>query len=393
MPLKILFVTPYVPSIVRIRPFAFIRELASLGHRITMVCLVQPAWENTYLSELTPFCEAIYPVYITGVSPYVSTLASIPMRMPLSVAFCHSKAFNHLVQNLVSKNKYDVIHTEFVRAAPATMNIQGVPKVFDAVDSLTLAYQRSLHAVHVPPSQRLVSLVEWVKMRKYEPWILQHYDKTIISSPVDLTKLSSLDHSSEIIPNGVDFDYFSNQMRCPVDETIVFLGKMSYYVNVASVLWFYREVFPRIQQQHPNTHFLIVGRNPVPAINKLTIDPAVSVTGTVPDVRPYLAKASVAICPMVSGSGIQNKLMEAMAMGIPCVSTSIACSALNTIPGQDVLVADTAQDFASAVCSILEQPDLNKALSENGRQYVEHFHDWKVIGNSLNQIYRELVHS
>lgn len=387
----ILFVTPYVPSPVRIRPFGFIRELARQGHRVTLVCLVQPAWEECYLTEVAPFCERIYPIYLHGLDPYISTLKSLPTKIPLSVAYCQSNQFTQFVRDLVDKNSFDLIHTEFVRATPATIDIGGIPKLYDAVDSLTLAYRRSILAAHVPAVQRLRALAEWIKMRHYEPWVIGHYDKTIISSSADGTELNKVEIPCEVIPNGVDFDYFSFQNGDRSKKTIVFLGKMSYYVNVASVLWFYREVFPHIRKRHPDVRLLIVGRNPIPAITRLSKDAAVSVTGTVPDVRPYLREATLAICPMVSGSGIQNKLLEAMSLGTPCVATSIACMALQTQPNHDILVANSAQNFASATCAVIEQSELRRNLAENGRLYVERFHNWQSIGKSLDQIYAQLA--
>lgn len=414
--MKILFVSPYVPSPVRIRPYAFIRELARRGHEVTLVCLVQPAWEAQYLPDVSVYCHAVHPVFLGRFEPYVRTMLSLPSRTPLSVAYCQSNKFQTLIRDLDRHGNFDLIHTEFLRAAPATIHLTGRPKVYDAVDSLALAYRRSLSAAQVSVKQRAVALAEWVKISRYEPSILGYYDRLLVSSPADQKALgnghngnsghqngghrnggyknggyTNGDQRISVIPNGVDLEEFAYQDVPREPETIMFLGKMSYYVNVASILWFYHQVFPLIKKQRPSVKLKIVGRNPVPRISALASDPSVEITGTVPDVRPHLASATLSILPMVSGAGIQNKMLESMAVGTPCVSTSMACDALQVTPGEDVLVADTAADFGRSVLRLLEDAELRRRLSANGRRYVETYHAWDNIGDCLTGVYESLT--
>jgi polysaccharide biosynthesis protein PslH len=387
MALKILFVTPYVPSPVRVRPYAFIRELARQGHHVSLVSLVQPAREIKYLDEVRPYCEAVFPISIGQMESIRSVIGSAFSRLPLSVAYCKSALLRSTVENLVSKNSYDLIHTEFVRAAPATIGIEGIVKIFDAVDSLALAYRRSISAPYVSLKQRLVALIESVKMGPYETWVMKHYDRAIISSIRDKGELDLDPSRLEVIPNGVDLDYFSPRDSLNDERNIVFLGKLSYYVNVASVMWFYRRVFPFVKRLNPDVKLYLVGREPAPALLRLQEDPAVRVFGTVPDVRPYLGDASLTICPMVSGSGIQNKLLEAMAMGRPTVATTFACQALQVKNGDEVLIADSPQEFASAVNELLGSPELRNRMGQMARHYVVANHDWLQLGAKLTNLY------
>jgi polysaccharide biosynthesis protein PslH len=370
----------------RIRPLAFIRELSQRGHHVTLACLVQPEWEASYLSEVTPYCKSVHPVHLSRYEPYMRTLTSLATPTPLSVAYCDSQKFRSTVEQLARGNGYDIVHTEFVRAAPATIRLNHLPKVFDLVDCMSLAYRRSISAANVPLRQRAIAVIEWIKLRGYEKRMLQHYQQILISSPIDRNEFQA-EVPVEILPNGVDLNYFSYGNANHRGTEIVFLGKMCYYVNVASVLWFYKSIFPRIRKYRPDAKFLIVGRNPVEAIQDLANDPAVEVTGMVPDVRPYLQRAAVAICPMVSGAGIQNKMLEAMAVGTPCVATSLACQALAIKPGKEVLVADNAEDFASRVLCLLDHPIERQKLSEAARLYIENCHDWKLIGGRLEKLY------
>ncbi|NLG70996.1 MAG: glycosyltransferase [Chloroflexi bacterium] len=388
--MRILFITPYVPSQVRIRPFAFIRELARMGYEVTLVCLVQPDQEARYIAEVKPYCKAVYPVFLNRFEPYIRSLASLPTGTPLSVAYCRSDQLNQIVRHLNEQEDFDLIHTEFLRAAPATAHLQGRPKVFAAVDSLALAYRRSLTAAHVPPKQRALALIEWLKIRRYEPSLIGHYDHLLVSSPADQQAMGAGSDRVMVLPNGVYLDYFQYNDGERDPETIMFLGKMSYYVNVASVLWFYHRVLPLIRRHNPRVKFQIVGRDPAPKIRALAQDPQVEVTGTVPDVRPYLSRATVTVCPMVSGAGIQNKMLESMAVGTPCVSTSLAFQALCAEAGRDVLLGDTEEAFASAVLELLNSPERRRNMSVNGRKYVESFHAWDRIGERLAGVYKSL---
>lgn len=392
--MRILFVTPYVPSSVRVRPYALIRELKRLEHRITLVCLVQPAWEEHYLDEVRPFCQAVHPVAMDRNKALIQALAAVLTRTPFSVAYCHSTTLDLVVRQLVESGSFDLVHTEFIRAVQATMDLKGLPKVYDAVDSLGLAYRRSLTAPYISLSQRTVSLFEALKMPVYEAGALRYYDRTVVSSPVDqqFMKRKGIP-AATVLPNGVDLDYFTFSKDDRKVDQIVFLGKMSYYVNVASMRWFYKEVLSLVRKKKPEVQLKIVGRNPPTGILRFMKDNQVEVTGNVPDVRPYLAQAAVAICPMVTGSGIQNKLLEAMAAGTPCVVSPIAAQALQARDGEEMLIGENAQKFADCVLKLLRDRSLGEKLSYQARQYVERSHNWQAVGGGLDTIYQGLFTS
>jgi glycosyltransferase involved in cell wall biosynthesis len=376
----------------RIRPFGFIRELARRGHQVTLVCLVQPANEIRFLEDITPYCEEVHPVQLNSWKPIFNSLASLPTRTPLSVAYCKSKSLGEKTTQLAQSRSYDLIHTEFIRAAQATAYLSGIAKVFDAVDSLGLAYRRSVTAAYVPAIDRLVSIFESIKMPAYEKRLIKKFNHTLVSSPVDkehLTKNNSTLVS--VVSNGVDLDYFSYYECKREPDSIVFLGKMSYYINVASVLWFYREIMPLIRREAPQVKLTIVGRDPDARILDLRRDPYVDVTGSVPDVRDYLKKAMVAICPMVSGSGIQNKLLEAMAIGTPSVVTDLAAQALGNDANTSIANANDPEGFAQCVLKLLRVPSYWGELSMNGRCFVESRHDWEIIGIQLEGIHYDVT--
>jgi sugar transferase (PEP-CTERM/EpsH1 system associated) len=387
--MKILFITPYIPT--RPRPYELIRYL-SRNHEITVVCIVQPTWASRNLEELMPFCKKIYSFDLNRYSCLLRSLAAIPSRTPMSVAYFASTPMKSLITQLVQESDFDLLHTEFIRAAPYTANIQGIPKLYDAVDSLVLAYERGWRNRGGSNYNRIIALEEWIKMRWYEPKMIQAFNRVIVSSPADQRFLTlESGPTVDVIPNGVDYVYFNFNNQERDDNSIVFVGQMNYYVNVDSILYFSNVIFPRIQKQLPNIRFSIVGAEPRKPVQELARNPAIEVTGYVPDLRPYVTKAAVFVCPLLAGSGIQNKLLQAMAMGTPIVTTTIATQALKVTDGVHLVIADEPQRFADAVVSLITNKKLRKELSVNARNYILEHHDWDQIGQKLEIIYRSLL--
>jgi sugar transferase (PEP-CTERM/EpsH1 system associated) len=393
--MRILYITPYLPSSVRIRPLGFIREL-SQRHAITLVTLVYPQAERRFLEEVRPYCQAIYPLTLDRSAALARCLLALPTRIPLSVAYTHSPEMRRTVRALVRRGGYDLVHLEFARAAPLVTELAGqdMPKVYDAVDSMTLASARTFRASH-SPLRKAVAALEWLKFRQFEAWASRQFDRVLVSSPADREALADLapDAPISVLPNGVDTEYFVPRQVGGSAEppTLAFLARLSYHANISSILHFYRHTFPRIRAKFPQVRLLLIGRDPVPAIQALAADPYVKITGYVPDVRPYLARATVSICPMRVGAGISNKVLESMAMGLPVVATSLATSALAVEHDRDLLIADDPADFADMVIALLSSPRLRERLGRRARAYVETHHRWPAIAAQLEQLYRECV--
>jgi glycosyltransferase involved in cell wall biosynthesis len=208
-----------------------------------------------------------------------------------------------------------------------------------------------------------------------------------------LIGLADSDHAPvSVVRNGVDLDYFSEpagNVREP--DSLIVTGKMSYHANIAMTLHLAREIMPLIWKQRPQVKLYVVGKDPTGDIQKLAEDPRIVVTGTVPDLPPYLAKAAVALAPLVYGAGIQNKVLEAMACGVPVVTSPRAVAALEIEPGRDVLVAEGTGQFATAVLRLLDDASLRAELGRAGRAYVETHHNWQKTAVQLETIYRSVI--
>jgi glycosyltransferase involved in cell wall biosynthesis len=210
----------------------------------------------------------------------------------------------------------------------------------------------------------------------------------------DAERLRRLDprRRIEVVPNGVDVDYFRPQPDAAVDpDELVFVGVMSFPPNVAAMQHFTHRVLPLVRRARPAVRLTIVGRDPRPAVRRLAELDGVIVTGEVDDVRPYLARAAVVVVPMVSGSGIKNKVLEAMAAGKPVIGTSLAVEGLPVTSGQEVVVANGAEDIAAAVTSLLAAPDSQAAIGRAARALVEQRYTWDACAAEYDRLYRELA--
>jgi glycosyltransferase involved in cell wall biosynthesis len=191
----------------------------------------------------------------------------------------------------------------------------------------------------------------------------------------------------EVVPNGVDIETFDgNTSEQEVPNQIIFTGTMDYYPNTNAVLFFAQRCWPLIRAQIPGATWQIVGRNPPVEVRKLGELPGVTVTGTVPDVRPYLAASSVAIAPLQIGSGTRLKILEALAMRKAVVSTSVGCEGLSLVPGKHLIVADQPEGIAQAVVALMNNPEKREALGNAGREVVETVYNWERCGDRLLRV-------
>jgi sugar transferase (PEP-CTERM/EpsH1 system associated) len=177
------------------------------------------------------------------------------------------------------------------------------------------------------------------------------------------------------ITNGVNLDYFRPQPQ-EKEQGCVFVGALDYHSNVDGVNWFCREVWPEILHRRPQLRLALVGRRPVPAVRRLAELPGVDLIGQVPDVRPHVASAAVTIVPLRLARGVQNKVLEALAMSKATVTSPQACQGLRTTPGEDLLVASSPGEWVEAILALLDDPDLRRCLGSAGRRYVEENHRW-----------------
>jgi sugar transferase (PEP-CTERM/EpsH1 system associated) len=401
--MDLLFLVPYVPNLIRVRPYNLICSLTARGHRLTLMTL--STGEDDDVAILQDLCHRVYAYDLPTWRSFYNALTAIPTATPLQAIYCWQPALAHrstqIIKNGNENAPYDVIHIEHLRGARYGLHLKEhlnnldlqVPLIWDSVDCITHLFDQA-----AARSQKMVS--RWLtrfelgRTRDYERYLIRQFDRVLVTSQVDQRALLSLASAGRpppnisVLPNGVDLAYFTPDSRVARQEaTLVVSGKMSYHANVTMVLHLVNEILPLVWERRPEVKLWIVGKDPSNQIKSLAQDPAITVTGTVDDIRPYLRAATIAVAPIQYGAGIQNKVLEAMACGTPVISTSQAISALEAQSGQDLLVADQPSEFAAAILALLDDREQQRKLSAAGRRYVEQHHNWDHIAAQLEVIY------
>lgn len=391
--MKILFVAPYIPSLIRVRPYNILRALVQRGHEVTLVALQPPGDEGESLPTLREYCQAVYIVPHSKIQTLINGITALPTNFPVQAVYSRSPEFARIVHNLLSKEQFDVAHIEHLRGAVLADSLGDLPMVFDSVDSISLLFEKVLKDAPSLKS-RLIAILDLERTRQFEGALTRRFPQITVTSEADkqaLIQLGCDDTRITVIPNGVDQDYFKPQNLERDPLRLIFTGKMSYHANVAAVEDLVQKIMPLVWAQQPDAHLQIVGKEPTAAVQALASTPNVIVTGYVPDIRPYLAQAAVAISTVRYGVGIQNKVLEAMAMGTPVVCSPQACSALKAQPGQDILVGDTPDAIAHHILDLLAKPEKRRALGRAGQRYVETRHTWSGAAAVLEELYRASI--
>lgn len=396
--LRVLIVAPYVPSPIRVRPYNLLRALAARGHSVQLVCPSRGTADAPALTALSSFCTTTT-VPLSRTATALAYLGALPGPLPLQAAHCLTPAFVQAVRAAMVDGSCDVVHIEHLRAAEiAQQAAAGLaappPLVLDAVDSISLLFERTVRRSPALAT-RALALIDLARTRRYEAAYSRRFAQIVITSPEDGWAIATLrERFAEpagaplsVVPNGVDLDYFQPADAPRELATIVFSGKMSYHANEAAALYLLREIMPLVWRAQPEARVVVAGAGPGAALLAQRNAGRVEVTGAVPDLRPYLARATIAVAPIRYGVGVQNKVLEAMAMGTPVVAARQATIALAARPGAELLVADDATDFATQIISLLSSPSRRALLSAAGRAYVEQQHSWDTSAAILEQCY------
>jgi polysaccharide biosynthesis protein PslH len=386
---RLLHLAPRVPHPSRkgdqLVPYHRLRVLGA-RHEITLVTFYEDEDELDALDAVRPHCSAIAVVPLGRWKPRLRVaVRGLFSRSPLQVLYYDARDFERAVQSLAGSEGFDVAHGYMLRMTPYLERL-GLPSVLEAMDAMQLRLERQI------PRERLVLRAlfreELRRIRSYERSIDERVDRVVVVSDLDARYLG---RAVTTIPNGVDAALFRPQPERRAANRIVFSGTMSYGPNIDAALWFATRCFPQIRRQLPTASFVIAGINPPLRVRRLEQTPGVRVTGFVPQMSEVLQEASVAVAPMLSGSGIQNKILEALACELPVVTTTIGLGGLGAVPGRDLVVADGEGAFAEAVSGLLADRSRADELGRRGREYVLATHTWERGAEQVEQIYHELV--
>lgn len=448
--MKILYLShriPYPPNKGdKIRSFNEIKYL-SKNHEIHLGCLADDPKDLKYESNLKTYCKKTTVVYLNKTLSKIKSLTALTNGTPMTVKYFYSKKLQSKINRWLSDTQYDAIlcfsspMAEYVfRSKPLwTETAQGTrykaqgssptsqnshptsqnphPRPRLVIDFCDLDSDKwAQYASRSTFPKNLIYKRESRQLLSYEKLIHQQFNHTIfVSQPeADLFK----NHCPKaknvtVIPNGVDTTYFDPNLKFKIEHSklkitpsspnhkfkiknsklkivkspiLLFTGAMDYHANIDGVLWFHREIYPLIKNVFPDVQFYIVGSNPHPDVKTLANGNSTHVTGYVEDIRPYYHSADICVVPIRSARGVQNKVLEAMAMEKAIVSTSQATQGINAENNKHLLIADTPQEFSKAVVNLLKDDSLKKTLKTNARTFVEKNYNWSIHMEGLKAI-------
>ena len=392
--MRILFVTPVIPTETDgRRPYNFIKYLGS-RHQVHVVALKLPLQTIDDTVRLAKFgAHAPQTFRIGGLASLLACPLAILRGEPFRVAWCRHSKIRETIRGFLERQALDIIHFDRMRMGQYAMGLEGIPKLIDFTDSLSLYLERAA-PLRTKFSERLIDAHEATVIPRYESKILEHVDLALFCSEMDAEHFRKHHPSApvEVIENSVNTEEFKPRSReSAVAPRCIMTGNLFYFPNIDAVQYFEQEIWAKIRLRIQGMEAQIIGARPKPEV--LALDGKKRIT-VIPDVKrmsDYLFQEDIYVCPLRIGVGVRNKLLEAMAAGMPVVTTSLGCEGLKVTSNEEVVTADNPMDFAEAVVQLVNNPDLRRTLGERAREYVQAHHGSEVIGRKIEQVYSDLI--
>jgi len=387
--MKILFIChriPYPPDHgAKIRAYHFVRHLSE-NHSVTVATLAEDEQELGEALPLKQLCEEVIAEVLPERRRWLQAVEALISSTPSSVAYFRSGALQKRIEQSLKSKGFDAIIVFCAFMAQYVVGWNHGYRILDYGDLDSAKWREYSQYKAFPISWGYA--IEAAKLRRYERSVGRYFHRCSVVSQGELEEFANLNISvpCTVIPNGVDASYFS--VNGKIEErppAIVFVGRMDYFPNVDGIIYFTRRVFPIIREKRPDVELRIIGSNPTKAIRELAKMPNIVVTGYVHDVRTYMGDAAVSIAPLRIARGTQNKILEAMAMGIPVVATPQAAKGIVARAGDHLLVEGEPEAFARQVVAVMENLELRRRLTEAGRTQVETAHGWESCMEILDE--------
>jgi polysaccharide biosynthesis protein PslH len=384
----------------KIRTFNQIKYLCRNWH-IDLVSFADDPKDLKYQPELEKCCRRVFLFPLNPLRAKVKGIKSFIAGKSISQGYYFDANANKRVHHLLKKNHYQAIlcfsspmGTYILKNLPGIGSNQTTPRlVMDFCDVDSDKWNQYAKKASFPMS--LIYRMESGRLLTWEKQVNQQFDASVFVSESETALFNALAPGAKnavTISNGVDFDYFHGQHNTvpepAASPVLMFAGAMDYYANIDGVTWFCKKILPIIKKQHPDIIFMIVGSNPAPEVMALANIQGVQVRGFVEDIREYYQKADICVIPLRIARGVQNKVLEAMSMARPVVSTFTAFAGIRAEPGTHLLVEDNEQAFAKTVMALLHDPDRAQRLGNAARDLMVADYAWDACLEKLDRVLR-----
>jgi sugar transferase (PEP-CTERM/EpsH1 system associated) len=395
--MKILYISPFLPYPPddgdKIRMFNLIKRI-SRQHEISIIALIKSPQETRSVPELKKYCAHVETVVEQNLSRPMKLKAlfqGLISKEPLESRLILSGQILNKIRELTTQDCYDIVQIEHTFMAPSIKAVAGSchAKTIIVIHNIGFIQYSRLVKTEKRFLSRIRTYANYKMLRKWEIQLLEKFDKCMTVSGLNKAIIQSINPNLDIavIENGVDIEHYRPLPRNSHSQNLLFVGLMSYDANHDAVLYFYRKVFPLIESRMPGCRFFIVGKGPRREIRNLARANNVVVTGYVNDVSPYYQESDIFVVPLRSGGGTRLKILEAMALGRPVISTSVGCEGLDVVDGQHLLIANDPKLFAEKTVQLIKDKVLWERLVQNARALVENRYSWATIAEQLLNVY------
>lgn len=393
--MKILFVTPRLPlpadTGAKIRTYNLLKNTAK-DNQASLLSFYQQE-DDKAVNDLKSLGIRLHLVKAKD----KIKVSKILGHLPVSIEKYSSEIMEEKLKELLTNEKFNLIHFDHLHMGQYKEYVNGLPCILDEhnVESVILERCASIEKGLI---KKLLFRSQSKKMASFESNLISKFSKCLAVSEDDkknLLKMSENKAEVEVIPNGVDTEYFNLSTiadELKEEDSLVFTGSMDWLPNTDAVIYFAKEILPLIWNKNNQVKFYIVGKNPTKEVLSLgDMDNRIIITGTVDDVRPYIAKSKVFVVPIRVGGGTRLKILEAMAMSKAIVSTTIAAEGIKYTNGHNIIIQDYPLHIANSILALLEDEQKRNNLGQAGRDLACNCYDWKIISQKLNNIYKTLV--
>jgi sugar transferase (PEP-CTERM/EpsH1 system associated) len=402
--MRLLLLTPQLPypphQGTSLRNFNLIAQLVK-RHRVCLLTFLEPDQSLDDAGPLLDMCDWIDPVPVPRRSSTLRLRQMLTTRRPDMAWRLWSPAFRDRLTMRLVEAPFDVVQIEAIELAPYLPTIgracreSAEPRpliVYEDHNAEWVLQKRAcLTDLRIPGRwpAAAYSFVQWMRLKRYEAGVCRHADFVVAMSEADQDAILAIAPEAPvtIVPNGIDLDEYTGYDGPAQRFDLVFTGKMDFRPNVDAMLWFGREVWPLIRQHRPQVKLAIVGQRPHPRLDPLREVSGITITGWVPDVRPYIAGATVYVAPLRVGGGTRLKLLQAMAMEAAIVATSLGAEGFPVTHSRELLLADTPASFAQAVLALLDAPEQRAQLGAAARRFAQATYGWDALVPKLEALY------
>ena len=386
--MKLFFLLPRVPYPTekgdKLRAFNQLKQL-SKKHEVILCALNDSVLHEDAEKVLSMYAKHVYIIDISRVSIYLHLVQTLFSDKPLQVGYFYNKRINVIIRALIEKHKPDHIFCQLIRVAEYVKGIP-IPKTLDYQDVFSKNVERRLATspFYMKPFLRM----EYRRLLRYENEVFGMFDNKVIISIPDRDLIPHPDREQIVVArNGVDSTFFR-----PIDREkqydLVFTGNMGYPPNINAAEFLAHKILPLVQLRKPGIRILIAGASPNLRVSVLKSD-HIEVSGWVPDMRECYAMAKIFIAPMLIGTGLQNKLLEAMAMQIPCITSPLANQALQAKENEEILIADTPEEYAHHILFLLDNPEKSSQIARAGYEYILRNFSWETETDKIEQLFHK----